>query len=78
MKAVTPTNYTLEFEPDLENFTFAVREKIQINCTGPTSDLTLDCAELAIQNAALLHKDKSIQVTNKTGQKEGKAPHTPE
>ena len=71
MKAA-PTNYTLEFEPDLENFTFAVRTKIQINCTGPTSDLTLDCAELAIQNAALLHKDKSIQVRTKLDKKKEK------
>ncbi len=48
-----PTNYLLEFEPDLEGFVFRGRETITITCDRPTSVLSLHAAELRITKSSV-------------------------
>ena len=46
--AITPLEYELTIEPDLDHFTFAGRMTLFANADEPTDTITLDCAELAI------------------------------
>ena len=45
---ITPLEYKLTLEPDLDRFTFAGRMTLSAHADEPTEALTLDCAELAI------------------------------
>ena len=45
---ITPMEYKLTIEPDLDRFTFAGRMILSANADEPTDTLILDCAELAI------------------------------
>jgi aminopeptidase N len=45
---ITPQQYTLTIEPDLDRFTFAGRVTLDVTADQPTDTITLDCAELAI------------------------------
>ena len=56
---VRPTLYTLTLEPDLESFTFAGSETIAIEVDEPTSEIKMNCAEIAIQSATLSLTDGS-------------------
>ena len=46
---VSPLNYKLTFEPDLQKFIFHGLESISINCKKPTNIITMNCAELKIK-----------------------------
>ena len=56
---VRPTLYTLTLEPDLESFTFAGSETIAIEVDEPTSVITMNSAEIAVQFATLSLPDGS-------------------
>ncbi|RNJ78100.1 MAG: M1 family peptidase [Nitrosopumilus sp. H13] len=45
-----PVNYSLEFEPDLERFTFGGKESVTVRCSKPTDTITMHCAELVIRS----------------------------
>ncbi len=45
---LTPLEYKLSIEPDLERFTFAGRMTLSANADEPVDTITLDCSELAI------------------------------
>ncbi len=52
---VSPTNYDLEFEPDLKNFTFAGRETITAVASKPTGRISIHAAELKIKSCHLVY-----------------------
>ena len=54
---VSPVNYNLVFEPDLEQFVFSGKEIITVQCTKPTRSITLNCAELDILSCKILNLD---------------------
>ncbi len=65
---MTPTNYVLIFEPDLEKFTFDGTESILINCKKSTNTITMNCAELTIQSCQVKSGGKIIKSTPKTNE----------
>ena len=52
--AVKPVHYTLEFEPNLENFTFLGRATIRVTCSKPASEIDMDCADLEITSCDIV------------------------
>ena len=65
---MTPTNYVLIFEPDLEKFAFDGTESILINCKKSTNTITMNCAELTIQSCQVKSGGKIIKSTPKTNE----------
>ena len=65
MKAVTPINYNLEFEPDLDKFTFAGKAKILLELNGPANKIILNCADLEIKSCLITENKKTIKPTFK-------------
>jgi aminopeptidase N len=58
-EGVVPQHYDLTFTPDLEKATFAGEEIIQVQVLKPVSAITLNAAELEIQEAAITQGDKA-------------------
>ncbi len=56
---VRPTRYELTLEPDLDSFTFTGKETISVEVSEPTSTITLNSAEIEIQDARLTLADGS-------------------
>ncbi|RNJ75456.1 MAG: M1 family peptidase [Nitrosopumilus sp. D6] len=56
-----PVNYTLEFEPDLERFTFGGRESVVVQCIKPTSTIIMHCAELEIHSCRAEHAGNKVK-----------------
>src|SRR5215471_8923916 len=62
---VVPDHYDLTFTPDLAQATFAGEETIQVKLLKPSAAITLNAAELQIQEATVLQGDnqQTAQVT---------------
>src|SRR5215472_13351598 len=56
---VTPDHYTLTFTPDLQKATFAGEETIDIQIEKPVSAITLNAAELQLQEATVTQGEKT-------------------
>ena len=52
-KSVSPSFYNLDLTPDLDKATFAGSEKIKLNITKSTTDITLNSSEIDIKEANL-------------------------
>ncbi len=69
MGPVKPINYTLEFEPNLKDFTFLGKENIQIHCSKSVRKIILDAAELKIESCTVIHNGNIIKTKTKTDAK---------
>jgi aminopeptidase N len=58
---IVPQHYDLTFTPDLEKATFTGEEIIQVQVLKPSSTVTLNAAELEIQEASVTQGDKTQQ-----------------
>jgi puromycin-sensitive aminopeptidase len=52
-RTVVPSRYRLRLEPDLEAFTFAGHESVDVEITEPVEEIVLNAAELEIHRAVL-------------------------
>lgn len=59
-KAVMPTHYQIELEPDLKALTFKGEETISLTLAKPTKDITLHSSELSISLASITVGKKII------------------
>ena len=59
---VRPSRYELMLAPNLDDFTFRGDETVEIEVLEPTSEITLNCAELQIQSCRLTGADGSALV----------------
>ena len=50
---VKPTKYDITLEPDFSTFTFNGRETIQIEILSPTTSITLNSIEIAIESCTI-------------------------
>ena len=64
-----PLNYELQFEPDLNKFTFEGIEKITVNCKKPTNFISLNCAEIKIHSCHLKQQNCVIDCQTTTDDK---------
>jgi len=55
-----PSNYQLEFEPNLENFTFKGKEVIKFTCKILTNKIILNAIDLQIQKCVVQNNNKTI------------------
>ena len=51
---IRPVNYSLEFEPNLRNFTFNGKETIEIKISKPTKIISLNASELKIKKCHII------------------------
>jgi len=61
VKAVTPINYDLEFEPDFDKFTFKGKEKILVKISQSTRQIVLNAAELKINECTVIANEKKLK-----------------
>ena len=66
---IQPINYSLEFEPNLRNFTFYGKEIIEIKITKPTKVISLNASELKIKKCHIIFKNKIIKAKSKLDEK---------
>ncbi len=59
-RTVIPSRYRLRLEPDLEEFTFAGSERIDVTAETATDEITLNAADLDITFAELTRPDRTI------------------
>ena len=64
-----PKNYDLQFEPNLDTFTFDGKEKITVDCKKPTKLISLNCAEIKIHSCHIKYKNRTIECQTKTDDK---------
>ena len=64
-----PLNYELQFEPDLNKFTFEGIEKITVNCKKPTNFISMNCAEIKIHSCHLKQQNCVIDCQTTTDDK---------
>jgi tricorn protease interacting factor F2/3 len=57
---VKPLNYELFFEPDLTNFNFHGKEKIDLKITKQTKEIILNSSNLDIKNVKLMYKSEIL------------------
>ena len=60
MESIIPLNYKLEFEPNLETFTFKGREIIEFICKNQTNKIKLNAIELQVQHCVIKNAGKTI------------------
>src|SRR5215831_1915265 len=58
-QAVIPDHYDLTFTPDLQKATFAGEETIDVKVLARTSSVTLNAAEIEIQEASITQGDNT-------------------
>jgi puromycin-sensitive aminopeptidase len=63
---VRPLKYRLTLEPDLEKFTFDGRVSIDVEVVTPTTSVTLNCTEIAIQSCRLTPGDGAAMTPRAT------------
>jgi tricorn protease interacting factor F2/3 len=66
---IRPVNYSIEFEPNLKNFTFNGKETIAIKISKPTKIISLNSSELKIKKCHIFWKGKTIKATSKIDEK---------
>src|SRR3990172_12590534 len=66
---IKPVNYSLEFEPNLRNFTFNGKEAIEIKISKPTKIISLNASELKIKKCHIIWQGRTIKATSKTDEK---------
>ncbi len=54
-ETISPTNYNIFLEPNLNNFTFKEKVEIQINIKRPTTKIILNSSELKIKKAKIIY-----------------------
>ena len=71
--AVRPTKYTINLQPDLEEFTFKGEESISVQILEPVAEIVLNSIELQIESATLSRngvtteaRDISLDTTRET------------
>ena len=69
VRMIKPVNYSLEFEPNLRNFTFQGKEIIEIKISKPTKTISLNAAELKIKKCHVILKNKTIKAKTKLDEK---------
>ncbi|HEY9677698.1 MAG TPA: M1 family metallopeptidase [Drouetiella sp.] len=67
-KDVLPLHYDLNFEPDLQKFTFSGTSKTELSVTKPSNEIVMNADELEISEARIYPKDNpaksfSAQIT---------------
>lgn len=60
MDSIIPINYELEFEPDLESFTFTGKSSVLIDCKSSTDKIILNAIELEIKRCTIKTKNETI------------------
>jgi aminopeptidase N len=55
---VTPQHYTLTLEPNLKDATFTGKEKIEVTLAQPSTDITLNAAQIVFKNATITASGK--------------------
>jgi tricorn protease interacting factor F2/3 len=58
MSRVTPKNYRIRIEPDLDRFMFSGRSEIEIHADEPIRDITLNALDLAVWNCRVKGGDQ--------------------
>lgn len=69
---ITPVNYDLEFEPNMEQATFRGSEKLTARADAPTNKITIDAAELRINSCHVMYKGQRIGARATTDEKSEK------
>tara|TARA_Y100000310_G_scaffold344244_1_gene455951 strand:+ start:11031 stop:13562 length:2532 start_codon:yes stop_codon:yes gene_type:complete len=69
---ISPENYKILFEPNLDDFTFSGKEEIQVKITKPTKEIVLNATELKISNPSIKTKDKTFELDMKYDKKSEK------
>jgi len=62
---IRPVNYSLEFEPNLRNFTFNGKETIEIKISKPTKIISLNASELKIKKCHIIWQGRTVKATSK-------------
>ena len=62
--SVRPVKYQLTLEPDLDSFTFRGEEVVDVEVVESTSEISLNCVEIAIQSCGLTGKDGQTSTPN--------------
>ncbi len=58
--SVRPVQYTLEIQPDLDQFTFRGHAQITVDVVEPTSTIVLNALDLELESASLTREGSSI------------------
>jgi len=66
---IKPVNYSLEFEPNLRNFTFNGKETIEIKISKPTKIISLNASELKIKKCHIIWQGRTVKATSKIDEK---------
>ncbi len=66
---IMPINYSLEFEPNLRDFTFNGKEIIEIKISKPTKIISLNSSELKIKKCHIISYGETIKAVPKTDEK---------
>ncbi len=66
---IKPVNYSLEFEPNLKNFTFNGKETIELKISKPTKVISLNSSELKIKKCNIIWRGKTLKARSKVDAK---------
>ena len=61
---VRPTHYQITLQPDMEKFTFDGLEVIDIDVQEPTSEISLNAAELRVPSGMVIRDGRWIQASS--------------
>ena len=67
---IFPTNYNLFFEPNLKEFTFLGKAKIEIKIIKPTAQIILNSKELKIKKTSVKYNNKILNPKIQLDEKE--------
>ena len=63
---VQPSKYRITLEPDFDTFTFAGSETIQVEILSPTTSITLNSIEIAIESCSITLSDGTEMAARST------------
>src|SRR5215217_1035099 len=69
-KEVVPTEYAIRIVPNLDNFTFAGSETVNLNVRSPVYQLVLNALELKVEAASIDGKDLPVSAIKTDNEKE--------
>src|SRR5215217_1796820 len=70
LKKVVPTEYAIRIVPNLDNFTFAGSETVNLNVRSPVYRLVLNALELKVEAASIDGKDLPVSAIKTDNEKE--------